>query len=410
MWQPLFDYRCADIAGRTVIRCRIPAAGYAESPREGLFIPGAAVADIEVVERALLAGGDDGEVRFFNLSAETAAAVAADRGEDYAVDCNRAYSDYLYSREALETLHGRHYQPKRNHINRFRSLYDYTVEPLHADDARECMALAEMWREEHSDRRSADAETIVLQRAFEAFDELELHGVVVRVGSQAVAFSFGSYTDDHRMFCVHAEKADTAYEGVYAVVCNALVRSLDGRCVYVNREEDLGIEGLRRSKQSWQPVKLVDKFTALRLDDTMRQVRRLWQEVFGDERSFVDSFLVRYYSPERCVVRRDGNRVVAMAHIVPMQTDAGRTAYIYAVATDPAYRGRGLGRSVVGECVERARREGFDAVALIPSEDSLKSFYAASGFVDARMPISFCGDFDLGTGDTARDRAMTVAL
>lgn len=410
MWQPLFDYRCADIARRTVIRCRMPDAACPEMSRCGFFIPGAAAADIEAVTEALSACAGEEPLRFYNLPPETAAAIAASHGDDYAIDCNRAYSDYLYSREALETLHGRHYQPKRNHINRFRSLYDYTVEPLRRQDADECLSLAELWREEHHTTRSAEAEAVVLRRAFDAFDELHLQGVMLRVDSHAAAFSFGSYTDDRRMFCVHAEKADTTYDGVYAAVCNAMVRSLDAQCMYVNREEDLGIEGLRRSKQSWQPMRLVDKYTAVRLDDRQRQVRRLWQEVFGDEREFVDRFLVRYYSPERCVTRYDGGRLAAMAHIVPMQTEAGRTAYIYAVAADAAYRGRGLGRSVVEECVERARRGGFDAAALIPSEESLKPFYAASGFADARMPIAFPGEFDFGTGDAERDRAMTVAL
>lgn len=410
MWQPLLDYRCGTLDDRPVIRCRMPDAACADMSRTCFFLPGAASADIEAVADELAALCADEPLRLCNLSPETAGELTARYGDDYAVDCDRAYSDYLYSREALETLHGRHYQPKRNHINRFRSLYDYTVEPLRREHAEECMSLVELWREEHHTPQSADTETAVLRRAFEAFDELHLQGVVLRVDTQAVAFSFGSYSPDGRMFCVHAEKADTTFEGVYAMVCHALVGSLDGRCVYVNREEDLGIEGLRRSKQSWQPVRMIDKFTALRLGDRERQVRRLWQEVFGDSRTFVDSFLVRYYSPDRCVVRHDGDRVVAMAHIVPMQTEAGRTAYIYAVATDPEYRGRGVGRQVVDECVERARREGFDSAALIPSQESLKSFYAASGFVDARMPVVFSEGFDLGTGDSARDRAMTLAL
>ncbi|MDE6139933.1 MAG: GNAT family N-acetyltransferase, partial [Alistipes sp.] len=359
--------------------------------------------------RKLAATGHE-HLRFCNLSAATAAAIAASHGDDFALDSNRNYSDYIYSREALELLHGRHYQPKRNHINRFRSLYDFTVSPLCAADAGECMSLAEQWREDHHTQRSADAETLVLRRAFEAFGELELHGVALRVGSRMAAFSFGSYTPDGRMFCVHAEKADTTFEGVYAMVCNALVRSLDGGCMYINREEDLGIEGLRRSKLSWQPVDMVEKYTAVRLDDTQRQIRRLWQEVFGDPREFVDSFLVRYYSPELCAIRRDGERVAAMAHIVPMQTAAGRTAYIYAVATDPACRRRGLGRSVVEECIRRAREQGFDAVALIPSDEGLKSFYSALGFADTRMPIDFRSGFDLGTGVPDHDRAMTVRL
>lgn len=210
------------------------------------------------------------------------------------------------------------------------------------------------------------------------------------------------------MFCVHAEKADISFEGVYAVVCNELAKSLDPECDIVDREEDMGIAGLRRSKSSWQPLETVDKYTAVRLDDEQIGIRHLWESVFGDSRRDVDSFLVRYYSPERSVVRYHGDRVTAMAHIVPLTTQAGRTAYIYAVATDPAFRGRGLARSVVDECIARARRAGFDSVALIPAEESLKGFYAAAGFGDTAMPMTFSGDYDFGTGDPARDLAMCL--
>ena len=64
------------------------------------------------------------------------------------------------------------------------------------------------------------------------------------------------------MFCVHAEKADISFEGVYAVVCNELAKSLDPECDIVDREEDMGIAGLRRSKSSWQPLDIVDKYKA----------------------------------------------------------------------------------------------------------------------------------------------------
>ncbi len=257
--------------------------------------------------------------------------------------------------------------------------------------------------------RSAWAERQVLERAFAAYDELGLHGVALRVEGRLAAFSFGSYFGrDGHMFCVHAEKADTSFEGVYAVVCNELAKSLDPKCDIVDREEDMGIAGLRRSKSSWQPLDIVDKYTAVRLDGEQIGIRHLWESVFGDSRRDVDSFLVRYYSPERSVVRYHGDRVTAMAHIVPLTTQAGRTAYIYAVATDPAFRGRGLARSVVDECIARARRAGFDSVALIPAEESLKGFYAAAGFGDTAMPMTFSGDYDFGTGDPARDLAMCL--
>ncbi len=411
MWSPHYGYQWALAEGCPVIRCLVPDISDASVARSGYFIPGAVPADLSALDGML---SDDaskrGEpLRLYNLSSETAAYIAAEAGDFYAVDSMRSLSDYIYSRESLATLHGRRYQPKRNHINRFVSMFDYSVEPLRAADAVECLSLAERWRAEHHTLHSAWVERQVLERAFAAYDELGLHGVALRVEGRLAAFSFGSYFGrGGHMFCVHAEKADISFEGVYAVVCNELAKSLDPECDIVDREEDMGIAGLRRSKSSWQPLDIVDKYTAVRLDGEQIGIRHLWESVFGDSRRDVDSFLVRYYSPERSVVRYHGDRVTAMAHIVPLTTQAGRTAYIYSVATDPAFRGRGLARSVVDECIARARRAGFDSVALIPAEESLKGFYAAAGFGDTAMPMTFSGDYDFGTGDPARDLAMCL--
>ncbi len=257
MWSPHYGYQWALAEGCPVIRCLVPDISDASVARSGYFIPGAVPADLSALDGML---SDD----------------ASKRGEPLRL--YNLFSDYIYSRESLATLHGRRYQPKRNHINRFVSMFDYSVEPLRAADAVECLSLAERWRAEHHTLHSAWVERQVLERAFAAYDELGLHGVALRVEGRLAAFSFGSYFGrDGHMFCVHAEKADTSFEGVYAVVCNELAKSLDPKCDIVDREEDMGIAGLRRSKSSWQPLDIVDKYTAVRLDGEQIGIRHLWE-------------------------------------------------------------------------------------------------------------------------------------
>ena len=134
----------------------------------------------------------------------------------------------------------------------------------------------------------------------------------------------------------------------------------------------------------------------------------MWQKVFGDEEPFIDSFLIRYYSRRRMLTAECEGRTAAMLHLVPFDTELGRTTYIYGVATDPDYRGRGLASGLMREAMRRIAEEGADAAILIPSQESLKDFYAPFGFEDRSLPVVFEApdDFDFGSGNQEQDRAM----
>ena len=96
-----------------------------------------------------------------------------------------------------------------------------------------------------------------------------------------------------------------------------------------------------------------------------------------------------------------------MLHIVPMNTDCGRMAYIYAVATDAGYRRRGYASSLLDEALSKIEESGaYDFAALIPGSEESRRLYASFGFRETAVPITFGGDFDFGTGDKAKDSAM----
>lgn len=175
-----------------------------------------------------------------------------------------AYADYIYLRTSLASLAGKALQPKRNHVNRFLKTYpDYEYQSLTADLFEECMALEDQWAAERpagdgwlsfaDERRSVE---YVLRH----WDELHGLGGALRVGGRLVAFTYGAPIN-HDTFDVCVEKADTAYDGAYAFINREFARHIPEQYVYVNREEDLGVEGLRRAKMSYRPERLLQKYS-----------------------------------------------------------------------------------------------------------------------------------------------------
>lgn len=170
--------------------------------------------------------------------------------------------DYVYRREDLATLAGKKLQPKRNHANRFARLYpDYVFAPMTTADAPDCLALAERWAARHSaggDGASAGGERDAIRYVLSHWDRLGALGGTLRVDGRLVAFTYGGAVNG-TTFDVCVEKADTDYDGAYAVINRDFARSLPEQFAFVNREEDLGIEGLRRAKLSYHPHVLLEK-------------------------------------------------------------------------------------------------------------------------------------------------------
>lgn len=328
----------------------------------------------------------------------------------FAFESDRALEDYVYAADDLRNLPGRRYQPKRNHINRFMAEYpDYRYEELTPDRFDECMQLEREWRRNHEGHTSElCAEQRAMQRAFAHFAELGMTGGCIYVGERMVAFTYGSAVNDHT-FDTHVEKADTDYDGAFTVINCLFARHLPERFTLINREEDLGIEGLRRAKLSYHPAVIQHKFTAIHLHPDELACKELWQTCFGDEEQFIDSFLIRYYSRRRMLsIERDG-RMAAMLHLLPFESELGRTTYIYGVATAPEYRGRGLATELMREAMRLAGERGDDALFLIPTpgEEWLRDFYGGFG-LEGRIPVEFVtrDGFDFGTGRAADDVAM----
>ena len=177
--------------------------------------------------------------------------------------------DYIYRRTDLATLHGKHFDAKRNHINRFRSEHpDFEYRPLTPELFDECRRLTEIWQEDKAaiKREQArtefnqnenrndtiDAEHRVMETIFSNWDALGMTGSSIFVDGRMVAFTYGAAVTTNTLdVCV--EKADRHVEGAFAIINQQFAEHLPEQYVYLNREEDMGIPGLRQAKLSYHP-------------------------------------------------------------------------------------------------------------------------------------------------------------
>lgn len=179
---------------------------------------------------------------------------------------NRDASDYLYRVEDLANLSGKKYHGKRNHISAFRKENNWRYEPITRDNIAECYEMNVKWERENASRhlKHIGREEIAIDRAFEKFFDLELVGGLIRVEDEIVAYSMGEPINS-KVFCVHLEKAYASIRGAYPIINQEFVQHEMMDYEFVNREEDLGLEGLRKAKLSYNPAFLYDKYDATAL-------------------------------------------------------------------------------------------------------------------------------------------------
>ena len=195
--------------------------------------------------------------------------------EQFTFTEDRDYADYIYLRSDLSTLKGKKFQAKRNHINRFRNTYpDYEYTPITPDRIQECLDLEAEWcKVNNCDQQEGTGnERRALIYALHNFETLGLTGGILHVNGKIVAFTFGMPIN-HETFGVHVEKADTSIEGAYAMINYEFANRIPEQYIYINREEDLGIEGLRKAKLSYQPATILEKYMACLKEHPMNMVK-----------------------------------------------------------------------------------------------------------------------------------------
>ncbi len=169
--------------------------------------------------------------------------------------------DYIYNTIDLATLPGRAYHSKKNHIAAFSRQHEWRYEPLTDENISDVLAVSAQWCSEKGSCADAglSSEQCAIRRLLKHREILSVTGGVIYVGDKAVAFTLGSPINSN-VYDVHVEKALSAYSGAYAVINREFAKTLTNYR-YLNRENDMGIPGLRRAKESYRPVILLKKYT-----------------------------------------------------------------------------------------------------------------------------------------------------
>jgi len=165
--------------------------------------------------------------------------------------------DYLYLRTDLAELPGKKYHKKRNLVAQFLKLYTHEEKLLTAELIPDAKKILDCWQS----CRFGDTDYKACSEALDLFTELKLEGLLLYVEGKPAGWCLGESVAQGRIFTIHFEKALEDYKGIYQFINQAFASTLPESFTHINREQDLGDEGLRQAKMTYRPSGFVQKYT-----------------------------------------------------------------------------------------------------------------------------------------------------
>ncbi len=227
---------------------------------------------------------NDIRLHFTAVPAEKLCKIVKRYGADLTIKNRRRWRDYLYNAQDFVSFAGKKFSGQRNHINKFRKQYpDYEYCVLTTEDGAEIRQFLKSYEERQLAKGTVIAreELASVYKLVDIIDKLCLMAGGIKVGGKLIAFSVGERCGDQLI--IHVEKALTQYAGAYTVMANEFAKhNVTDGVRYINREDDAGDAGLRKSKLQYNPVTLVDKFNVLpsRAIDLVSQLPVIKKERF----------------------------------------------------------------------------------------------------------------------------------
>ena len=253
-WQHMYKVKYAMVDGALVL---LYIAGNGEL---FLFYPLAKEHADEVFEKVLARLHEQGrkpKIRLWNeKQAELFQQKYGDKVKFFEDD---SIEEYVYDREKLATLSGKKLHSKRNFVNRFKSMYDWQYKKMDQTLAKECVGVFHSWLDEKDEQLEGVTEATL--KFLDNYEELALTGGCLLADGKIVAFSVGEQICDD-VAAVHLEYGDKNYHGVFQAMNQEYVANEWQHVKYINREEDMGLVGLRQAKQSYKPDFMVKKYIA----------------------------------------------------------------------------------------------------------------------------------------------------
>ena len=248
-WRRAYDYKVSLLDGLLILRLDVgEPVRFLQPIGEGELIG--------VIERIL----KDTKGVFIRASENIVGPL--ENNSRFKVEEDRNNSDYLYLCSDLINLSGRKYDGKRNQIKKFKSEYDYNYMDIKTSDAAQILEFEEAWCTikdcDHVEGLNNERE--VIRQIIAHFADFGLKAGIITVKGKIRAVAIAEALNTETLV-MHILKADTAMAGLYQVMLNDFLRVHGKDFKYVNLEQDLGISGLRTSKQSYHPLRLIRKYT-----------------------------------------------------------------------------------------------------------------------------------------------------
>jgi hypothetical protein len=164
--------------------------------------------------------------------------------------------DYLYLKSDLAILSGKKYHKKRNLVNTFINSYRYEQQLLTEEHIPQAIEVLDRWRQD----KNEEADYVAAREALDRFTELNMKGALYFVDGKPAGWCLGESLAKGRMFAIHFEKGIDEYKGIYQFINQAFAATLPRFFTHINREQDLGDEGLRQAKMTYRPCGFVRKY------------------------------------------------------------------------------------------------------------------------------------------------------
>lgn len=311
---------------------------------------------------------------------------------------DRANYDYIYDIHALADLKGRKFHRKRNHLKHFKNRHPgYQLTPITMENINRVRAFLSDWYQiklQENPNGDYHNEQSALDKVFAYYEELEMEGLLLEEDGEVLGFTIASQISNDT-FDVHFEKARGDIDGAYTTINSEFanyIRKKYPHIQYLNREEDMGLSGLRKAKLSYFPHHFVKKYKALPLllqysfsepSASMEiQLRKLWKDSFGDSDEFLNQFFTYGFHKTRCRVAMVNDNpstsskdLAAALYWFDCEVEHQRIAYIYAVATSQKYRGNGACHTLLADTHQHLKSLGYAGAILVPGNDSLVHLY-----------------------------------
>ena len=205
-------------------------------------------------------------LKFKSASVQIMQRIERDCPGEFAFIEDRPNYEYIYNRDDLANLAGKKYSKKRNHINKLLKHHTFEYKTYTPDYYDECIALQNRWIEEKGGMNADfEDELFVTKEALSLMDELELRCGLLFIDGKLEAFSIGEKFMN--MAVIHIEKANANIQGSFALINREFVKNEWKDVDYINREEDMGMEGLRKAKMSYYPAFFIEKYDCVRKEN-----------------------------------------------------------------------------------------------------------------------------------------------